>query len=194
VIRLCAALAAMAVAGAMAAAPERVADGNAIVSHRDPALRIALSQPVQYAGADRFVLLGMADCELHAFVEADARKSVRRLYWIQFEQYLPSRPELAHAYNSPRHATLGGMDFYVDTWVSKRLPAEPGSDVEHLRALLRKDGYTLPPGMVNVRFVHLLDKAKRKELMIIYGEDPALAGGSLDGLPERAARGISFSR
>src|SRR6185295_636752 len=133
VIRLCAALAAMAVAGAMAAAPERVADGNAIVSHRDPALRIALSQPVQYAGADRFVLLGMADCELHAFVEADARKSVRRLYWIQFEQYLPSRPELAHAYNSPRHATLGGMDFYVDTWVSKGLPAEPGSDVEHLR-------------------------------------------------------------
>jgi len=30
------------------------------------------------------VLYGMADCELHAFVEADSQKNVERLYWIQF--------------------------------------------------------------------------------------------------------------
>jgi len=59
------------------------------------------------------VLYGMADCELHAFVDADPQKNVQRLYWVQFEGYLPTRPELKHNYDSPRHANIGGMDFYL---------------------------------------------------------------------------------
>src|SRR5207237_10808278 len=55
----------------------------------------------------------MADCELHAFVDADPQKNVQRLYWVQFEGYLPTRPELKHNYDSPRHANIGGMDFYL---------------------------------------------------------------------------------
>jgi len=62
----------------------------------------------QYVGADRWVLYGMADCELHAFVDADPQKNVQRLYWVQFEGYLPTRPELKHNYDSPRHANIGG--------------------------------------------------------------------------------------
>jgi hypothetical protein len=34
----------------------------------------------------------------------------------------------------------------------------------------------MPAGMMYVRLVHLLDEQKRKELMIIYGEDPASTG------------------
>jgi hypothetical protein len=99
-------------------APERKIDGNAIISERDPNLRIELPASVQYVGADRWILYEIADCELHAFVEADEQKNVRRLYWIQFEGYVPSRPELHHKYDSPRRATIGGLDFYVDTWTS----------------------------------------------------------------------------
>ena len=33
--------------------------------------RIRLPESVQYVGADRWVLYDIADCELHAFVEAD---------------------------------------------------------------------------------------------------------------------------
>lgn len=71
------------------------------------------------------VLYGIADCELHAFVESDNQQNVQRLYWVQFEGYLPSKPELHHAYDSPRHLTIGGMDFYVDTWTrssNEKLP------------------------------------------------------------------------
>jgi hypothetical protein len=163
---LCATLA------AQTALPERKVAGNIIASERDPAVRIELPKSVQYVGADRWVLYGIADCELHAFVEADAQKKVQRLYWVQFEGYLASRPDLHHTYDSPKHATIGGLDFYVDTWVrAKDAPSESGSDREHIEALIRAKGYRMPDAMMYVRLVHLLDKEKRKELMIIYGED-----------------------
>jgi hypothetical protein len=153
-------------------APERKIDHNAIISERDPKLRIELPASVQYVGADRWILYQIADCELHAFVEADEKKNVQRLYWIQFEGYIPSRPELHHTYDSPRHAIIGGLDFYVDTWTSSQEDkSKPGSDDEHIRKLIEASGYKMPANTMCVRFVHLLDEAKRKELMIIYAED-----------------------
>jgi len=155
-------------------APERKVTGSAVSSTRDPYVKIHLPESVKYVGADRWILYDVADCELHAFVEAEAQKNVQRLYWIQFEQYVPSKPDLAHTYDSPRHTQIDGLDSYVDTW--PRADGEkttPGSDREHLEALLRKQGYKMPSGMMYVRFVHLLDEQKRKELMIIYGEDLA---------------------
>ena len=158
--------------------PERhVENNNVIISERDPKVRIELPRSVQYVGADRWVLLGIADCELHAFLEADAQKNVQRLYWVQFEGYLPSKPKLHHRYDSPQHTTIGGLDFYVDTWTSAndKKPAA-GSDVEHIKALIRAHGYKMRAGMMYVRLVHLLDEHKRKELMFIYGEDLAPTG------------------
>src|SRR5438132_5170416 len=112
--------------------PERKVEGNVITSRHDPDVRIELPKSVQYVGADRWVLYGIADCELHAFVEADGEKNVKRLYWVQFESYVPTRPELKHTYDSLRITKLGGMDFYVDTWVRPTNAAtQPGSDLEH---------------------------------------------------------------
>jgi hypothetical protein len=174
-------IAALFVYGALLAAqskrPERTVHGNVITSERDPKVRIELPKSVQYAGADRWVLYGIADCELHAFVEADGKKNVQRLYWVQFEGYLPTRPELKHTYNSPRITKRGDMDFYVDSGVrSDNAVAKADSDLEHIQVLIRAKGYKLPAGMMSVRLVHLLDEEKRKELMIIYGEDVAPTG------------------
>jgi hypothetical protein len=152
--------------------PERRVDGNVITSDREPKIRIQMPKSVHYIGADRWALYGIADCELHAFVEADGQKNVERLYWIQFEGYLPTKPELKHTYDSPRHAQIGGLDFYVDTWVRPNdATTEQGSDREHIETLIRGKGYKMPAGMMYVRLVHLLDDQKRNELMIIYGED-----------------------
>jgi hypothetical protein len=170
---------------AQTSAPECTVEGNAITSAHDPSVRIELPKSVQYVGADRWILYGMADCELHAFIETDAQKNVQRLYWVQFERYIPSRPELHHTYDSPRHTTIGGMDFYVDTWVrAKDASTQSGSDREHIEALIRRKGYKMPAGMMDLRLVHLLDEAKRKELMIIYGEDLAPTGLSAADLQE----------
>jgi hypothetical protein len=157
--------------------PERKVEGNVITSAHDPRARIRLPKSAEYAGADRWVLYGVADCELHAFVEADRENNVQRLYWVQFEGYVAAKPELTYQYDSPRHARLGGMDFYVDTWVRPRDAAtRSGSDREHIEALLRAKGFKMPAGMMYVRLVHLLDEQKRRELMIVYGEDLAPTG------------------
>ena len=163
--------------GAEVKDPERRVENNVIISERDPAVRIELPKSVHYVGADRWLLYDIADCELHAFVEADREQNVQRLYWIQFEGYLPSKPDLHHQYDSPRHATIGGLDFYVDTGTgTQNDKVKPGSDTEHIRALLRARGYQMPAETMYVRFVHLLDEQKRKKLMIIYGEDLASTG------------------
>jgi hypothetical protein len=104
------------------------------------------------------------------------------------------------------------MDFYVDTWVKQtdhNVTAD--SDEEHVQKLIRSKGYKLPGGMMSVRFVHLLDEQKRKELMFIYSEDvvpTSLTAPDLrkegsaharwpqieQGLIERAMKQIQFER
>ncbi len=107
----------------------------------------------------------------YAFVQVDDQKNVKRLYWIQFEEYLPSKPDLHHQYDSPRHLTIGGFRFYVDTWVKRTNEnITAGSDEDHIAALILSRGYKMPADMISVRLVHLLDEQKRKELMIIYSE------------------------
>ncbi len=157
--------------------PERKVDHNVIISQHDPAVRIELPKSARYLGADRWVLYGIADCELHAFVDADKQKQVQQLYWVQFEGYLPSKPDLHHQYDSPTHTTIGGMDFFVDTYVrSDDEKFDAGSDREHIESMIHNKGYRMPSGMMYVRLVHLLDDQKRQELMIIYGEDLAPTG------------------
>jgi hypothetical protein len=165
-------------------APDRTIRGHTVVSTHDPAVLIRLPAAANYVGADRWLLRKYADdIELHAFVDADRERHVRRLYWLQFEAYLPSRPELKHGYTSNRHVTLGGMDFYLDTWVERDSVEEPGSDGAHLRAPLRSAGYVLPKSLISVRLVHLMDES-RKELMYIYSEDAAITGVPADDLAE----------
>jgi hypothetical protein len=170
---------------ARAEQPERTVDNNAVTSLRDPKVQIRLPASAKYCGADRWTLFDIADCELHAFVDPDEDKNVRRLYWIQFEQYLASKPDLHHEYKSPRHARIGGEDFYVDTDAgSLETKPKAGSDGEHIRAMIAARGYKFPREFMSVRFVHLLDAAKRKELMIIYAEDLSATGFSAADLRE----------
>ena len=184
-ISLCCALLPALIAGA-----ERKVEGNVITSERDPRVQIRLPESARYVGADRFVLYDMADCELHAFVDGDEHKSVQRLYWVQFEGYLPTRPELQHTYDSPRHTNLAGLDFFVDTWVrAKDEPTRRGSDLEHIVKIIRRKGYHLPDGMMYVRLVCLFQD-KRKELMIIYAENVAPTGHSV---PELKPDGKSYT-
>jgi hypothetical protein len=159
-------------AGAAQAPERKVVNNNIIISDRDPKIRIELPTSVWYVGVDRFLLQDIAECELYAFVQIDDQKNVQRLYWIQFEDYLPSKPDLHHQYDSPRHITIGGFRFYVDTWAKRTNEnITAGSDEDHIVALILSRGYKMPAGMIFLRLVHLLDEQKRKELMIIYSED-----------------------
>ena len=169
--------------------PERVVKDNVLSSERDPQITIEIARPVEYVGADRWVLYGVADCEIHVFVEADAAKRIQRFYWVQFESYLPSRPDARYDYGeSDRRMNLWGAatwarPFLADTTRTPR----PGSDSERVRAILANAGYVAPPHLLAVRLVRLLDDPQgtgygRRELMMIYAEDLAPSGVAADQL------------
>lgn len=94
-------------------APPRIVQGHTVVSSHDPKVEITLPSRAAYVGTDHWLMERYADqIELFAFVEANEAKQVQKLYWVQFEAYLPSRPELKHGYDSKRHVTLGGWIFW----------------------------------------------------------------------------------
>jgi hypothetical protein len=163
-------------------APDRKVDGTTISSSHDPAVKITLPATAQYVGADRWDLYGVADAEVHVFVEADAQKKVQRLYWVQFEAFLPDN-ERSYKYPFIEKTTLAGLEFDVNrSYAPTNITSRPGSDRERVFAMVGKAGYQMPKEQLNVRLVHLPDKEKRKELMIIYGEDLKMSNTSVEEL------------
>jgi len=153
--------------------PERRVERNVITSDQGTKVRIELPAEAKYLGAERWDLYGVADCELHLWVEAEADKTVKRLYWVQFEAFLSSQPDKRYNYPFTRTARLDGRDFDVRTGVAvnSTRPQRADSDGGHVWAMLEAAGYRLPPETLNVRLVYLPDPDKRTELMLIYMED-----------------------
>ena len=170
-------------------------EANAIVHPRE-GVTVRVPASATYVGGERFTLYGVADCEIHVFIEADADSRMKRLWWIQFESYLPSQPELAYDYaEGNRRMMLGG----TPTWVRANPvptdgPVREGSDREAVFRILTRGGYPIPPEVMNVRMVQLLDDPEgtgqgRRELMVIYSENLAPTGKTLadlttDGRPD----------
>lgn len=171
-----------------AATAERFVVGHTVVSRRDPAVSIKLPDSVHYVGSDQFAFskpeLGAFDAaDLFAFADAEKDGHLRKYIWVQFEGYLPGHPDLHFTYDSPKHVTIGGLDFYEDIGVTSPKPLKPGTDSKHFYSLLASHGYQRGD-LMWVRLVHLLDATKRKELMIIYAESLAPTGYTAQQLDE----------
>ena len=200
-------------AGGSDASSRRTVRGQVLTSSETPAVRLKLADGFKYAGSQTFILYGVARAEQHFFVNADERGRIRRMYWIQFEGYLPDNTN-SYQYKSTKSVTLGGLEFIADSGARniKAGSARPDSDGERARAFLKEKGYS-PAGddVLTQRLVHLVDEQKRDELMIVYIEDLAgmkltaqdLAPGGAAaarweeisrGLLERAVSGIAISR
>jgi hypothetical protein len=159
-----------------AQAPEREVKGNRLISKRDPAITLQVPHSALYLGAERWDLYDVADCELHLFVEAYPDKTVKAMYWIQFEAYLPSN-EHTYDYSKDAPLTFAGRPFRKSSsFGPTNNTPRAGGDGERTRQMLARAGYNLPAERMSVRLVHLLDESRRKELMIIYAEDLAPSG------------------
>jgi hypothetical protein len=151
----------------------RTVKDRTLTSLQMPAVRLEFSKPFEYAGGHSFILYEVANAEQHFFVDADKDGRIKRMYWVQFEGYLPSNTH-TYDYASPKTVNLGGLDFFADAH-ARNLKASPGradSDGARARAFLASKGYRLgSDDVMTQRLVHLVDEAKRNELMIIYLED-----------------------
>jgi hypothetical protein len=144
-------------------------------------LRLEVKAPFRYVGGQRFILQGVADAEQHLFVDTPPGETLRRLYWIQFEQYLPGR---GGEYNYGKDAPLARWGLQWRTHVRRFAdPPVAGSDRSRVYQLLEQHRLTLPNPSVRARLVYVPDTDRRQELMIIYLE----AAGSADPTPVESA-------
>ncbi len=158
------------------------------VSHRGERVVVRVPRTATYVGAERFALYGVADAEIHVFVEADARRRASKLYWIQFESYLPANDHRYNYAEGNRRATLWGTTTWVGGGPRRTVsPSRPASDRESVMRILARGGYTLPAETIAARLVQILDDPTgtgrgRRELMLIYSEDLAPTGQSYAAL------------
>ncbi len=160
-------------AATIARRPQRRVRGQTLTSQAMPAIRLKFDKAFKYVGGHEFILYDVANAEQHFFVEADKENRIKRFYWIQFEGYLPSNN---HSYNYKANKTikLAGLDFVADAFAIniKTNLGRSDSDGNRARTFLESKGYRMKSNdLMLQRLVHLIDKEKRNELMIIYSED-----------------------
>ena len=143
---------------------------------------------LKYVGTKSFNLNNIADVEVHLYVDANKNGRVNRLYWIHYERILPENqlpkrndgagPNLFDYSEDPYRDKIDGKEAFVRTYLysidlpEKYLKAvDKAGDSDGIRVmrLLHEKGYDLNTEIMQTRFV-LVDKTKKKELMIMYFE------------------------
>ncbi|SRR5258708_1529071 len=152
--------------------------GQALTFAGMPSLRLKFDNAFKYAGTQSFVLYDVANAEQHFFVDADKAGRIKRMYWIQFEGYLPSNTH-TYKYAATKTVNLAGLDFIADVYARnvRANPGRPDSDGSRARAFLESKGHRMASDeVIFQRLVHLVDESKRAEIMIIYLEDLSAMG------------------
>lgn len=163
--------------------------GQTLHSNKFPKGSITFDSSTVHIGSESFILYKVATCEIHLFGELDGKGGFKRLYWIQYEGYLPKNllpfplklkpggPKYNYT-QDPYQSIIGGKDFYIKTgtfpieFTKEELLAErknKDSDFLHVGRLLDHGGIDINGEVLSVRMVHL-DSLNKKELMIIYYE------------------------
>lgn len=156
----------------------REVKGQVIKSPALPAVDLEFGKDFKYVGGHKFVLYDVANAEQHFFVDADKDRRVKRMYWIQFEGYLPTNDH-TYDYKGTKSVMIGGLDFIADAWARniKANPGRPDGDGARGRAFLESKGYRLvSDDVISQRLLHYIGAKKRDELMIIYLEDMSPLG------------------
>ncbi|MBL8168515.1 MAG: hypothetical protein JNJ50_10190 [Acidobacteria bacterium] len=151
----------------------RTVKGQVITSTEKPVARLEVAPEFKYVGTQDFILYDVARAEQHFYVDADKDGRIKRLYWVQFEGYLPTNQH-TYRYRANKTASIGGLEFIADAYARnlKSGQGRPDSDGARAKAFLEGKGLRFASDDVMMqRLVHLVDDKKRDELMIIYLED-----------------------
>lgn len=177
-------------------APTHAVRGNTLRIDMPGLRAIQVQRDFRYAGAQRFILRGVADAEQHAFAATDASGMIERFYWFQFESLLPAAKG-AYDYSKDAALSLAGLNW--QTSVRRyAAPPEPDGDQAALYTLFAAKGWRQPLPALRARLVYVPDPERRIELMIIYAEAstsaaPPTAKESAE-LVERAQAGLRLVR
>ncbi|HYY97837.1 MAG TPA: hypothetical protein VE642_04555 [Pyrinomonadaceae bacterium] len=175
----------------------RVVRGQVLTSTYLPPIRIRFDKGFKYVGSQKFILYERAQAEQHFFVDADARRRIRRMYMLQFESYLPG-VDAKYDYAAAETVKLGGEDYIVNAEsvpnVAAALAQSPQSDSARAVEFLKGKGYSVGESVRFQRFVRLVDESKRSEFIMLYVEDAGASGAdekAMREFRERASKGFA---
>ncbi|MGI9054343.1 MAG: hypothetical protein ACR2F2_00940 [Pyrinomonadaceae bacterium] len=151
---------------------KREVKNRILISEDAPKIRLKFDKKFKFAGSQKFVLYERAEAEQFFFIEAENKK-IKRLYMLQFENFLPGI-EGAYNYNEPQSVKIGGLDFFANAEpipnVEAALKAVPDSDIAKAAEFLKSKGFTLMNSLLYQRFVRVVSDDKRREFMMLYIE------------------------
>lgn len=164
-------------------------EGQTLRSQRFPKGTITFDTSIEYIGSETFILYKVARCEIHIFAELEGNGGYKRLYWVQYENYLPKEilpksmrikpdpPQYDYS-KDPYRIEMGGEIFFAKNefhpieMSQEELSAENGpddSDFMHVGRLMARNKVNINGDVMSARMVYL-DPSRQKELMIIYFE------------------------
>ena len=152
----------------------RAVHGDTLISRADPAGRFIFAKPFQHAGSQAIDVVKVAGAEQYFFIDAAEDKSIRRFYWVQFEQYYPSNTytyDFSGMNQTP--VPIGRLIFQGDVRVRANyftMDKRPNSDSRAAQEFLQARGFNIDGTFATLRLFYLPDSTRRRELMIIYGE------------------------
>jgi hypothetical protein len=85
-------------------------EGATLVSKGFPEGTVTVDTMLTYLGGETFILYEVARCEIHLYAEANDSRRILRLYWFQFEGYLPSIIPRSYDYLDDPHARAYFLD------------------------------------------------------------------------------------
>src|SRR5688572_32804645 len=154
-------------------APAHAVRGNTLRVDLPGLSAIQVQRDFRYAGAQRFILRGVADAEQHAFAATDATGAIERFYWFQFESLLPAAKG-GYDYSKDTPLTIAGLPWHAHLR-RYTAPPDPDGDQAALYKLFAAKGWRAPLPALRARLVYLPNPDRREELMIIYAEATASA-------------------
>ena len=151
--------------------PEGKVAGQVLDSPRFPAMKFQFTPEFKYVGAQRFQMKASSDVEQHVWAETDAEKHIQRLFWLQYEGFLPNNDFTFDYEQQPLNMQHGGLQWKCNMFmIVPRRDEDPDTDGARFRSFLRSKGVHIPPQYVQLRCFHVAEDG-RNELMMIYLED-----------------------
>ena len=158
----------------------RPVEQGLITSPSRPAIAIRVGRGFAYAGCFPFELPGLARGTRYVFADAEGAR-LRRLFVLQFEEFLPESKE-TYRYDMSSAQDIGGHRFRPNTFAYSNAEgaSEPNEGTLTARFLAQR-GYDVPDVWLASRFLTLGGEDRRSELILFYLE-PAAAGIGLADL------------
>lgn len=150
--------------------PQRTVDGSLVSSDALPAIRLTVDPAFRFLGRMPFTIRDLAAGERLVFAVVDGR-TIRRMFVLQFEGFLPGRPEI-YRYDFSQAREIGGLRWRGNAWAYSDAAQRAGGGNEgtQMHRWLAEQGYETPDVQLMYRFVTLGDERRKDELILFYLE------------------------